>query len=427
MTSTVTVAEGGARTRAHVIAAASIGNALEWFDLLIYGYFAVTISRLFFPASDPTVSLLLALGTFGASYLVRPLGAVVLGAYADRAGRKASLTVSILLMMGGTLLMAVMPTYGAIGVLAPAGVLIARLLQGFSVGGEFGSGTSFLVEHGPDRKGFFASFQWAGQGLAAVLASAFGVGLSAALTQGQFEAWGWRIPYVFGLLIGPVGFYIRRRVTETPDFLATEPVPAPVRAVVTEQTGRLLLAIGITIVSNSSSYLILYMPTYAIKQLGLSATTGFLATLLGGLILTLASPVVGHWSDRVGRTPIMLVAAGLFLVTAYPAFVALTWLSSAAGVVLIACWLSLVKAGYSGVLPSQLAELFPTATRGTGMALSYNVAATIFGGFAPFLATSLIALTGDRHAPSFYLMATALVSLGSVLAVRRQLRPRLPP
>jgi MFS transporter, MHS family, proline/betaine transporter len=176
-----------------IIAAASIGNALEWFDLLIYGYLAVTISRLFFPSSDQTVSLMLAFGTFGASYLIRPLGALVLGAYADKAGRKASLTVSIFLMTIGTLLMAVTPTYASIGAMAPTAILIARLIQGFSVGGEFGGSTSFLVEHGAERKGFFASFQWAGQGLAAVLASLFGVGLTTMLTPEQFSAWGWLI------------------------------------------------------------------------------------------------------------------------------------------------------------------------------------------------------------------------------------------
>jgi MFS family permease len=210
-----------------VIAAASIGNALEWFDLLVYGYFALTISRLFFPSSDQTVSLMLGFGTFGASYLVRPLGALVIGAYADKAGRKASLMVSVFLMTIGTLLMAIVPTYAIVGSIAPATILIARLIQGFSVGGEFGGSTSFLVEHGGGRKGFFASFQWAGQGLAAVLASLFGVGLSTLLTPDQVNAWGWRVPYFFGLLIGPVGFYIRRHADETPEFLAAKPTPHP--------------------------------------------------------------------------------------------------------------------------------------------------------------------------------------------------------
>ena len=409
------------RSSLRIVTAASIGNALEWFDLLIYGYFAVTISRLFFPSDDQTVSLLLALGTFGVSYLVRPLGAIVLGAYADRAGRKASLMVSIVLMMIGTTIMVFVPTYASIGALAPLFVLFARLLQGFSVGGEFGSSTSFLVEHGPDRKGFFASFQWAGQGFAAVLASLFGVGLTTALTADQLNAWGWRIPYIFGLLIGPIGLYIRRHVDETPEFLAAEVTSTPVRDVLRDQWGRVLLAIGLAVVSNSSNYLILYMPTYAVKQLSLPQSSGFAATLLGGIILTVGSPLVGHFSDSVGRTRIMQVAAGLFVISAYPAFVLLTGYASLLVLIGIVCWLSLLKTIYSGVMPSLMAEIFPTRTRVTGMALSYNISVPIFGGFAPFISTWLIELTGNSLAPSFYLMLTALVSLGALVLVRNRL------
>jgi MFS transporter, MHS family, proline/betaine transporter len=407
-----------------IVFAASIGNALEWFDLLVYGYLAVTISRLFFPSGDETISLLLALGTFGASYLVRPLGALILGAYADRAGRKASLLISIRLMMIGTFVMAIVPPYHAIGVLAPICVLIVRLMQGFSVGGEFGSATSFLVEHGPDRKGFFASFQWAGQGLAAVLASAFGILIVAALTQEQAESWGWRLPYVFGLLIGPIGFYIRRHLDETPEFISAPISTAPLRELFSGQLDRVLLAIGIAVVSNSSNYLILFMPTYAVTNLKMPASTGFIATLLGGLILTLGSPISGHLSDRVGRTPIMIASGLLFLITAYPAFLLLTALPYLAVVVFVVCWLSLLKTAYSGVLPSLMAELFPTRTRGTGVALSYNISVPIFGGFAPFFAVLLIKLTGDQHAPSFYLILTALISLGALLTIRSRLHLR---
>jgi MHS family proline/betaine transporter-like MFS transporter len=325
---------------------------------------------------------------------------------------------SIQLMMIGTLLMAALPTYRSIGLLAPAGVLIARLLQGFSIGGEFGSGTSFLVEHGPDRKGFFGSFQWAGQGLAAVLASAFGIGLATAVTRSQLDSWGWRLPYLFGLLIGPIGFYIRRHIDETPEFVAAPLSLTPLRELLTRQLDRVFLAIGIAVISNSSNYVILYMPTFAVTQLKLPASTGFTAMLLGGLILTVGSPVFGHWSDKVGRTPIMIAAALLFLITSYPAFVLLTAVPTMAVVVFVVCWLSLLKTAYSGVLPSLMAELFPTRTRAVGVALSYNISVPIFGGFAPFFAALLIQLTGDGHAPSFYLMLTALISLGTLLAAR---------
>jgi len=403
-----------------LIAAASIGNALEWYDLLVYGYFAVTMSAVFFPRGDNLVSLLLTLGTFGVSYLVRPLGAIVLGAYADRAGRKASLLVSILLMMIGTTLMVVMPSYESIGIAAPILVLLARLMQGFSVGGEFGSATAFLVEHGPHRKGFFASWQWSGQGLAAVLASAFGVVLTGTLTPEQLQAWGWRVPFAFGLLLGPIGFYIRRHIDETPEFLAAEPASTPLRDVVVRQWDRLLLAIGAVVVSTSSNYLILYMPTYAINQLKLPAITGFIATLIGGILLTVGAPFAGHWSDKVGRTRIMLATSALFLATAYPAFALLAAYPFLAILVLVVGWLSIVKAAYSGVLPALMAELFPTRNRGTGMALSYNISVPLFGGFAPFIATSLIALTGDNLAPSFYLMGTAVLSLIVLVIVHRR-------
>ena len=197
------------------VVAASIGNALEWFDLVVYGFFAVTISKLFFPAGNDTVSLLLTLGTFGVSFFMRPLGAIVLGAYADRAGRKAALTLSILLMMGGTLIIAVLPTYETIGVAAPVILVAARLMQGFSAGGEFGSATAFLAEHVPGRRGFFASWQVASQ-LTTLLAAGFGTVLNAQLTAAQMASWGWRVPFFFGLLLGPVA-YIRTKVDETPN------------------------------------------------------------------------------------------------------------------------------------------------------------------------------------------------------------------
>jgi MHS family proline/betaine transporter-like MFS transporter len=407
-----------------LVIAASLGNALEWFDLLVYGYFAVTISKLFFPVADETVSLLLTLGTFGASYLVRPLGAIVLGGYADRAGRKASLVISILLMLVGTFLTAIMPTYASIGIAAPIAILLARLMQGFSVGGEFGSSTAFLVEHGPERKGYLASFQWAGQGLAALLASAFGVALTGWLTPQQLQAWGWRVPYFFGLLIGPIGFYIRSHVPETPEFLRSKPTRTPVRDLFRQNWDRVFLAIGAVIVSTSSNYLILYMPTYAIKQLHLPQSTGFVATLVGGAILMVGAPIVGHCSDKIGRSSIMLATTVLFLLTVYPIFVWLTTHASMAVIILAVAWITILKTGYSGALPSFMADVFPAQTRVTGMSISYNIGVPIFGGFAPFFITSLIALTRSNMAPSFYMMFTAVLGLVSLLIAQARLKIR---
>jgi MHS family proline/betaine transporter-like MFS transporter len=402
-----------------VIVAASIGNALEWFDFLIYGYFAVTIAKLFFPTGDDTVSLLLTLGTFGVSYLVRPLGAIVIGAYTDRHGRRAGLSLSILLMMVGTATMAVVPTYETVGLAAPLIVLLARLLQGFSVGGEFGSATAFLVEHSEKRKGLFASWQWASQGLTGIAASLFGVVLTGALTPDQLLSWGWRVPFFFGLLLGPVGFYIRSRMNETPEFAATKPTQTPLRDLLTHHPIPVLLAVGASIISNSSNYLILYIPTYAMKELHLPQSTGFTATLVGALVLGVVAPFAGHVSDKIGRPRIMLAMTVLFLITAYPTFWLMVAYPSLASAIAAAGWLSLVKAGYSGILPSLLAELFPTETRGVGMSLSYSISVTIFGGFAPFVATWLIATTADPLSPSFYLMFTAALSFAALAAINR--------
>jgi MFS transporter, MHS family, proline/betaine transporter len=407
-----------------IIAAGSIGNALEWYDLILYGYFAVTLSTVFFPKGNETVSLLATFGTFGVSYLVRPLGAIVLGAYADRAGRKASLMMSILLMVIGTLMMALMPSYAEVGILAPIGVLAARLIQGFSVGGEFGSATSFLVEHGPERKGFLASWQWSGQGLAALLASAFGVGLTSLLTPADLHAWGWRIPFAFGLLIGPVGFYIRRRVDETPEFLNLETAASPASEVVLSQWNRVVMAIGAVVLSTGSNYVILYMPTFAIRELGLPQSTGFIATLIGAIILTVGAPIVGHWTDRVGRVRVMVAATLLFVISAYPVFVMLTAQQSLAALIAVVAWMSLLKTGYSGALPALLAEIFPTRTRVTGMALSYNIGVPLFGGFAPLTVQWLIGITGSKLAPSYYLIGAGLLSLVALAVIRGRLRLR---
>jgi MFS transporter, MHS family, proline/betaine transporter len=294
-----------------VIIAATIGNVLEIFDFVVYGFFAVTIAEVFFPASNPTVSLLVTFGTFGLGYVVRPLGAVIIGTYSDRAGRKAGLTLSIGLMLIGTTLMVITPGYATIGIAAPIIITIARLLQGFSMGGESGSAVAFLVEHGGERRGFSGSWLLASVGIVSVIVSLFGVTLTTQLSHEQLIDWGWRIPYVFGLLVGPAGLYIRSRIDETPDFLKVE---KPQKVLISDLLRRhmvpLLLALGASIVSNSSYFLLLYIPTYGIKTLHLPAYTGFLATLVGGIILGTFSVVAGHRSDKtVLRTRIMLITA----------------------------------------------------------------------------------------------------------------------
>ncbi|EON10694.1 MULTISPECIES: MFS transporter [Pandoraea] len=411
-----------ARTTPHawrVIVSASIGNALEWFDLVVYGFFAVTIAKLFFPTGNDTVSLLLTLGTFGVSFFMRPLGAIVIGAYADRAGRKAALTLSILLMMVGTLLIALMPTYTSIGVLAPVGIVIARMVQGFSAGGEFGSATAFLAEHAPQRRGFFSSWQVASQGLTTLLAAGFGALLTGNLSPEAMASWGWRVPFFFGLLIGPVAYYIRRRLDETPEFLDIEPTQNPLRDTFASQKERLLLAIGVVVMATVATYLVLYMPTYAVKQLGLPSSAAFSAVLLTGVVQLIVAPIVGHWSDTHGRIKPMLAAAVALLVLVYPMFRFLDANPTFGSLMVFQIVLGLLMTTYFGALPALLTELFPTQVRTTGLSLSYNIAATVFGGFAPFIITWLIGATGNKLAPSFYLIFAAVISITALLRSRK--------
>jgi MHS family proline/betaine transporter-like MFS transporter len=417
-------------TLRRVVIAATIGNVLEWFDFVIYGFLAVTLAEVFFPTSDPTVSLLVTFGAFGLAYLVRPLGAIFVGTYTDRHGRKAGLTLSIALMMIGTTLMAVTPGYATVGLAAPILITLARLLQGFSVGGEFGSSVAFLSEHGSGRRGFAASWQFSVAGLITALASLFGLALTTLLSHEQLLSWGWRLPYFFGMLVGPAGLYIRWRLAETPEFLeAEQPESMPIRELLTKYPIPALLGLGISIISNSSFYILLYIPTYGQKTLHLPAYTGFVATLIGGFVLAIGCPIFGHWSDKTARPRIMVVAAWLFFLTSWPCFYLMSAWPTLAACIIAVFWLQLLKAAYSGVLPSLLGEQFPVAIRAIGVSLSFSTAVTIFGGFAPFIATWLIAQTGDPLSPSFYLVATAALSGIALWGIQRRVaraeRPKL--
>ena len=406
-----------------LIVAATIGNIFEWFDFVVYGFFAVTIAEVFFPAGNQTVSLLVTFGAFGLAYFVRPLGAIVIGGFTDRAGRKAGLLLSIALMMIGTTLMAVTPGYATIGLAAPIIITLARLLQGFSVGGEFGSAVSFLAEHGGRRRGFAASWQFATGGLVTALASLFGVALTSLLTHEQLVAWGWRIPYLFGMLVGPAGLYVRAKVVETPEFIEAEkPKTIPIKDLLRRYPLPVFLGFGISIISNASFYILAYIPTYGQKTLHLPPSTGFVATLVGGLILTIGCPLAGYWSDRLPRPLLMMIACWLFLLTSYPAFYLMAGWPSLATCIIAVGWLQLVKAGHSGVLPSLLSEQFPVEVRAIGVSFGFSMAVSIFGGLAPLVATWLIAKTGDPLSPSYYLIFAALLSLCALIAVQARRR-----
>jgi MHS family proline/betaine transporter-like MFS transporter len=419
-----------------IVFSSSVGNALEWFDFLVYGYFATIIAKQFFPMQDEWLSTLLAIATFGISFLMRPLGAVVLGIYGDRKGRKAALTLAIALMMVGTFAMAVMPPYASIGLAAPLLILFARLVQGFAVGGEFGSATAFMVEHSASRRGYYASWQFASQGLAAITAAAFGSLLTAWLPPEQLNSWGWRIPFVFGLLVGPVGYYIRSHLDETPEFLAMQqareareaagerPAASDVKdASFANQWVNLLLAIGIVAQSTVGVYVLqLYMPMYAVKQLHMSAAASFGVVVLNGTLQFILSPVMGALSDRIGRIRIMLTTSILMGVLIYPMFAWLQTHPTIGWLMLLQAVAGIFKAAYSGPMPALMSEIFPTQVRSTGLSIGYSIGVTIFGGFAPTIVETFIHLTGDKLAPSYYVLLAAVLSGISLIIVAWRMR-----
>ena len=431
-------------TARRAVVASSIGNALEWFDIIVYSSLAVVISALFFESDgvDRVTGTLLTFGTFAISYLIRPLGALVLGSFADRHGRRPALTITIVLMMLGTLLMIVAPTSAVIGPGAALIILLARLIQGFSAGGEFGTATAFLIENAPDRRAFYGSWQVATQGIAIFLASGFGFVLHRLLSEEALYSWGWRVPYVFGLLIGPVGLFIRLRMDETPDFqelqeeraraasssptqeTTTAPRPSlgrgPLAQTILHSGGRWLTAAGVVGLASMSVYTILFMPTYSIQNLDLPSWAAYLGGVVAGLVTLVGSPFVGHLADRVGAGKVMLAAAALGIVVVYPLFLWLVAAPSVATLTVVQAVLGVIMALYFGPLPALLTEMFPTEIRTTGMSVAYNLGVTVFGGFAPLALAWLVSTTGSLTSPSIYYGAVALLSLVSLLIARRR-------
>ena len=408
--------------RRHAIAAATIGNGLEWFDFTVYGFFTPIIARLFFPAINDLTSILLTVGTYGVGFFMRPVGAVVLGVYADRKGRKAALTLTILTTAFGTALLGFAPTYAQAGIVGPLVIVLARLIQGFSAGGEIGGATAFLIEYAPpEKRGFYASWQQTSQALAVVLGGICGTIVTHALDPAAIDSWGWRVPFLLGLLIGPVGFYIRARVDETPVFTDshTQKSESPLRDALRDHPRGIASGFGVTILWTVCTYVLLfYMTTYAVKQLNIPLADAFVATTIGGLVLMLGCPIAGALSDRVGRKRLLLAAAIAIGVLIYPLF---AWVNAKPDLMTLAIVqgiLGLLLAAFTGPAPALLAEQFPAGLRSTGLSLAYNFAVTIFGGFAAVIVTLLIEATGTKLAPSFYVMAAALVSALTLLTMK---------
>lgn len=408
------------------IAAAIFGNALEWYDFTIYGYMAVTISHLFFPSTSDWTSLLSALAAFGVAYGVRPLGGILLGYCADLYGRKSVLVVVILLMMTGTAMVAFAPTYAAIGVAAPALIVCARLLQGLSAGGEFGSAASFLIEHAPvARRGYFGAWQFAGQGAAVFVSGVIGALLAEALSPEQIDAWGWRLPFLLGLLIGPVGVLIRARLEETPDFVSSRASSirsTPFASLFAQHKTILGLGLGLVVGGTAMFYVLLvFVPIYITGVLHLPSRVAFAAPIISGFVLMMFCPVMGWCSDIIGRRTIMAAAAAAGIVLLAPAFAWLDAQPSAARVAGIAVFFGLLFSGYAGPFSAALADLFPVGVRATGMSIAYNLGVCLFGGFSPLVVAWLIATTGNKLAPCYYVMACLGVSLAAVAIMPAEL------
>ncbi len=420
------------RTGARKIAAAIIGNSLEWYDFTIYGYMAVTIAKLFFPAAVGWAPLLSTLGIFGIAYIARPLGGILLGHCADLYGRKFVFTIVLALMLFGTTMVAVTPTYATIGIAAPIIILCGRLLQGISAGGEFGSAATFLVEIAPaTRRGFYGAWQFSGQGIAVFLSGVIGGGTAHLLTPADLESWGWRVPFLVGLLIGPIGLYLRARLSETPEFIASQEAvreARPIASILTHYKHRTLLGFGLVVGGTAMFYvLFVFMPTYAMRVLGLDATAAFVSPMVSGLTVALGAPLMGLVSDHIGRRLVMGCATATGIVLLYPAF---TWLSvspSIATLAVVEAFFGLLFSAYVGPFSAAIAAMFPVGVRATGLSVAYNIGVSIFGGFSPLIVAWLIAETGDALAPCYYVIACLFVSAIAIAAMPHQIPEQAPP
>jgi MHS family citrate/tricarballylate:H+ symporter-like MFS transporter len=399
------------------------GNFLEMFDFFLFGFYASHISAAFFPTGDEISSLLLTFATFGAGFLMRPLGALILGPYVDKVGRRQGLIVTLSIMAMGTILIAFVPGYATIGLAAPFLVLIGRLLQGFSAGVELGGVSVYLSEMAtPGHKGFYVSWQSASQQVAIVVAALLGYGLNKWLAPDQISAWGWRIPFFIGCLIVPFIFVIRRSLQETEAFLARKhhPSAGEIFRSIAENWQIVLAGVMMVMMTTVSFYLItVYTPTYGKSVLKVSEIDSLLVTLCVGISNFFWLPVMGAVSDRVGRRPVLMTFTALAIVTAYPA---LSWLVASPSfekMLMVELWLSFIYASYNGAMVVALTEIVPASVRTAGFSLAYSLATTL-GGLTPYISTLLIQQTGDKAAPGLWMTFAAACGLLATFLVYRR-------
>ena len=398
-----------------IVLAAVIGNLLEFFDFTVYSYFALTIGHQFFPADSQVTSMLLAFAVFAVGFVMRPLGGIVLGRYADRAGRKPALTLTILLMAVGSASIGLAPTYAQIGLAAPVLIVVARLVQGFAQGGEFGAATATLLEMGGQAsRGFRASWQLASQGAAALLGSGLAASLGFLLSAETMHSWGWRIPFLLGTLIAPVGIYLRRHIREEP----------PAQRVVADRNDPkrglyvrnwFLTIFAIMGMSVSTYVMMYYMPTYCIQYLGLPPKMSILAGVASSTISLVMCPIYGAWSDRMGRRkPLTVIGRVALILLLYPAFWIMTHYPSLP--VVLAALIALMLCYTMGSAPAYalMPENFPKHLRAGYMSSAYAISVSVFGGTAQLVAGWLIHVTGSKMAPAWYMIGCVLISLIAV-------------
>ena len=409
---------GGARNKA--VIAAVIGNFVEWYDFTIYGYFAVVIAPLFFPTEDRLVSLMATFAVFGVAFLMRPVGALFFGSIGDRIGRRSTLSAVILIASGATFLIGLLPSYETIGILAPLLLVVARMVQGFAVGGEFGGATAFMVEYAPEgKRGLYGSWQFFTQGAALLVGLLLAAGLTAALSEEALFSWAWRVAFLVALPMGLIGLYMRLKLDDTPAFRAVqehqEVERAPLKESLRAHWKDLLKVVGLTWPLTGLVYLLIFAPTYLSEQLQLPLSLGFTAGGLGmasWMVVVLLAAVL---SDRIGRRkPFLIASSVLAALTIVPVFMLLQTASFPAialAFVVVGC---VVGIG-SGVYAAAMCEIFPTSVRYSSLSLGYSVAVSIFGGTTPLIFTSLLAATGNPISPAFYIVAAGLVGVVAAL------------
>jgi MFS family permease len=400
-----------ARSRAGDIARVAVGNFLEMYDFMVFGYYATYIAKAFFPTGSEFLSLMLSLATFGAGFLMRPLGAIVLGSYIDREGRRKGLIVTLGLMAAGTLSIAVVPSYASIGIVAPLLIVAGRLVQGFSAGVELGGVSVYLAEIAtPGHKGFFVSWQSASQQPAVMMAAVFGLVLGSRLAPAEMAAWGWRVPLLAGCALIPFVYWMRRTLPETDEFLARaqRPTTGEVLRIIGANKALILLGTMLATMTTVTFYMVTaYTPTFGSTALHLAARDNLVVTLCVGALNFILLPVMGALSDRIGRKPILLVCTGLAIATAYPAMLWLAAAPSFARLMTVELWFSAFYASYNGAMVAYLTEVMPVSVRTAGFSLAYSLATAIFGGFTPAVCTWLIHVTSNRAIPGLWLSFAA--------------------